>query len=350
MECTLQPACQMRNLEPPPRIGETAFVRWRNLACVLCLFVSGCAHSSQELIAVIPQTDGVMLWDTVHAGAERAASRTGATIYWNAPMREDDVTAQVRLIEHVVSSRHYQGLVIGPTQALSLITPVRRALAQDIPTVIIHSPLGMPPGGRLAYILNDEEEGGRLAAERIGHLLNGRGNVALLGIDPDILGITTRARAFEQTLASSYPGIRIVEKRSGSFNVLRERQTAEELLRSDPSIDACVALLWTTLDGLFSALDSMRPRRSMKIIAFDSASDAPFRQRPDLDCIIQADTQEMGQRAIELIHAFRQGHPVPSITRLKPRMITRDNVHSPEVAAMLSEDWSLGRWTWSATP
>ena len=66
--------------------------------------------------------------------------------------------------------------------------------------------------------------------------------MALQGIDPDVLGVTTRARAFEQTLAANDPGIRIVEKRTGSFNVLRERQVAEELLESNPDIDACVAL------------------------------------------------------------------------------------------------------------
>ena len=299
---------------------------------------------------MIPQTDGDLLWDSVHAGAERAASQTGSAIYWNAPMREDDIAAQVRLVNRVVSSNRYQGLVIAPTQALSLLTPVRRAMALNIPTVIIDSPLFLPAGGKLAYILNDEEEGGRLAAQRIGRLLGGKGTVALLGIDPDILGITARARAFEQALSTQYPAIRIAEKRSGSFNVLHERQTAEEVLESNPDIDACVALMWTTLDGLFSALDSIHPRPSLKIIAFDSAGDPPFDQRPDLDCIIQADTKQMGQKAIDLVHAMRRGQAVPTETLIKPSMITRENIHSPEIQQMLSLDGSPGRWTWSATP
>ena len=85
----------MMRFEPPRRLSESPIVCPRMLALLLCLLSSGCSHSKQELIAVIPQTDGVMLWDTVHAGAERAASHTGSSIYWNAPMREDDVAAQV---------------------------------------------------------------------------------------------------------------------------------------------------------------------------------------------------------------------------------------------------------------
>ena len=320
------------------------------LSCAASLLAASCGPPRQELIAVIPQTDGIMLWDAVHAGAEKAAIRTGSSIYWNAPMREDDVAAQVMLVDRVVSSRRYQGLVIAPTQALSLVSPVRRALSQGIPTVIIDSPLTLPAGGNLSYILNDEEESGRLAADRLGKLLNGSGTVALLGIDPDVLGLTTRARSFEQTIAASYPGIRIVQRRTGSFNLLRERQTAEELLETNPDIDACVALLWTTLDGLFSAIDSIHPQRSIKIIGFDLAGEPPFEQRANLDCIIQANTKEMGQKAVELIHAIRQGQAVPPVTRLKPRMITRENLRSPEIVQMTSYDWSMGRWTWSSTP
>ena len=278
------------------------------------------------------------------------ASRTGSSIYWNAPMREDDVAAQVRLVNKVVSSDRYQGLVIAPTQALSLISPVRRALARDIPTVIVDSPLSLPPGGRLSYILNDDQEAGRLAAERVARLLNGRGRVAVLGIDPDVLGVTKRARVFEETLAAKYPDVRVIAKRMGSFNVLRERQTAEELLASHSDVDVCVALLWTTLDGLFSAIDSLHPSHPLKVIGFDLAGDPLFDQRENLDCIIQANTKLMGEKAIEQIHAIRQGQSVPSVVMVKPVMITRENMHSAEVRQAMTFDWSLGRWSWSSTP
>ena len=299
---------------------------------------------------MIPQTDGTVLWNAAHAGAETAASRIGSSIYWNAPMREDDVAAQVKLVNQIVASDRYQGLVIAPTQALSLISPVRRALSRDLPTVIIDSPLSLPAGGRLSYILNDDEEAGRLAAERVAEVLHGRGSVALLGINPDVLGVRARARSFEQTLVTKYPDIRIVEKRMGSFNVLHERQEAEELLASTPEVDVCVALLWTSLDGLFAAIDSLHSHRSIKVIGFDLAGDPPFVQRDNLDCIIQADTKLMAERAIDQVHAIRQGQPVAPVVWIKPVMITRENLHSAGVRQMMSPDWSLGRWAWSSTP
>lgn len=342
----------MNRSEQPGRTCGCGLRRFCGLifAGLLCFLSNSCGSHKQELIAFIPQTDGMMLWDSAHAGAEVAASRTGSSIYWNAPMREDDVAAQVRLVNKAISSDHVQGLVIAPTQALSLISPVRRALARDIPTVIVDSPLSLPPGGKLSYILNDDEEAGRLAAERVAQLLHGKGTVAMLGIDPDVLGVTTRARAFEETLAAKYPDVRVIARRMGSFNVLRERQTAEELLASHADVDVCVALLWTTLDGLFSAIDSLHPGHPVKVIGFDLAGDPPFDQRENLDCIIQANTKSMGEKAIEQIHAIRQGQPVAPVVMVKPVMITRENLHSAEVRQATTFDWSLGRWTWSATP
>jgi len=276
------------------------------LVFAVAVFAASCNSHPQPRIAVIPQTEGTIFWEAAHTGTEEAADPAGIFIYWNAPTREDDVEAQIALVDHVVDG-NYQGLVLAPDQALSLITPVRRALAHGIPTVIIGSPLPIPAGGNLSYILNDDEEGGRLAAERVAALLGGHGSVALLGINPDVTGIMIRARSFEHCLARNYPGIRIVEKRTGSFMFPHEQQVAEDTLRANPNLNVIVALMSTTVDGTLSALDGRRVKSSVKVIGFDSADSAstpPFDRTPSLDCVIQENTRAMGQQAITRI--FRQ--------------------------------------------
>jgi ribose transport system substrate-binding protein len=309
--------------------------------------VTACDSRPQIRIAVIPQTEGTNLWEAEHTGTEEAADQAGVFIYWNAPTREDDVEAQIAMVDRDVDS-NYQGLVLAPDQALSLIMPVRRALARGIPTVVIGSPLPIPAGGNLSYILNDDEEGGRIAAERAATLLNGHGTVALLGINPDITGIMIRARAFEQFAAKNYPGIRIVEKRMGSFNAPHEQQMAEETLRANPDLDVIVALMSTTVDGALSALETTKKNHPVKVIGFDLGGYPLYYGRQEnLDSVVQADTRSMGQQAIELIHARLLGQPVPATVHLHPKLITRDNMNSPDVRRMLSQDWTLGRWRWS---
>lgn len=317
------------------------------LGCIFALSGTGCDSREQVRIAVIPQTEGTTQWDPAHTGAEVAAHSAGIFVYWNAPTREDDVEAQIALVNRVVDA-HYQGLVLAPDQALSLITPVRRALAQGIPTVIIGSPLLIPAGGNLSYILNNDEEGGRLAAERVAGLLNGRGTVALLGINSDVSGIMIRERAFEQTLARGHPGIRIVEKRMGTFNVPHEQQVAEDTLKANPDLDVIVALISTSIDGALFALNTTAESHSIRVIGFDDSGLPPFDQNKSLDCVIQEDTRAMGQQAIEHIHARLHGQFVPPIIRIDPKIITRENIQTPEVRLMLLQDWTLGRWRWSS--
>ncbi len=313
---------------------------------VLALCVSACGSRSQVRIAVIPQTEGTLLWENAHVGAAIAASHTDAFIYWIAPTREDDVEAQIALVDRVVD-KGFQGLVLAPDQALALISPVRRALAHGIPTVIIGSPLPIPAGGNLSYILTDDQKGGQMAARRVGEMLHGHGTVAILGLDADVTGTLIRARAFEQFLAANYAGIQVVDQRMGSYNFPHEQQAAEETLRAHPDLDVIVDLMSPSVDGTLSALDASPERNAIKVIGFDLAGLPSFQRNPNLDCVIQADTRSMGRQAIEWMHAWRLGQTAPDVIHVPPKMITQDNINSDEVQGMLSQDWTLGRRQWS---
>jgi ribose transport system substrate-binding protein len=312
-------------------------------------WATSCSSHPRLNVAVIPRTDGIMPWEPAHTGAEAASDRTGVFVYWNAPTREDDVQAQIALVDRVVLDK-FQGLVLAPDQSLALITPVRRALAHGIPTVIIGSPLPIAPGGNLSYILNDDEAGGRMGADRVGRILSGHGTIAILGINSDVAGIMTRARALEAHLADHYPGVHIVDKRMGSFNVPHEQQVAEDTLRSNPKLDAIISLMSTTTDGVMAALGNAPDKVGVKVIGFDSADtlgSPPFAQRPALDCVIQMDSRSLGEQGVELIHARLIGQPVPTLVYLQPKLITRENANSPEIRQMLSMDFKLGKWRWS---
>jgi ribose transport system substrate-binding protein len=307
----------------------------------------GCRTASPE-IAVIPRTSGVMPWEPEHGGALAAALSSGATIYWNAPTREDDVQGQVAMVDRVASSR-YKGLILAPDHSLALITSVRRVLARGLPTVILGSPLAIPPNPHLGFVLNDEASAGRMAAERIATILHGRGQIVILGIDPDIRGIIERARIIERTLAQSYPNIRIVASRQGSFNVPHEQQVADETLRNYPNVDAIVALTSTSTHAALTAIDS-RPGKPIAVFAFDP--DSLAFENPALNCYIIQDTRRMGAEAVRLVMANLRGQPMPPPIRFQPILVTRSNANSTSVQSATSMQWRPApmRWTWSVTP
>ncbi len=304
---------------------------------IVLLAATNCRSSRHPTIAVIPRTTALVLWEAEHAGAESSAKKAGFTIYWNAPTSEDDVDRQIAIIKQAID-RGAQGLVLAPDQALALMVPVRDVVARGIPTVVISSPLAIPPGGKLSYILNDEDETGRLAAERIGSILHGEGSVAILGIDPDVTGIVLRTHAFEANLAAKYPKIKIVDERAGGFNISEAQEVTEDVLTRNPQVDAILALNSSATRGAFIALENRHQLGKIKLVACEQELIPPL-LTGEIDSIIVENTYEMGYRAIQLIAAERRGEPVPAEIKLSPKLVTRENLNTPEVQRMLTMNW-----------
>ena len=320
---------------------------WPAAVALLALAsLAGCRSGERASIAVVPRTSGTILWEPENVGAQEAAAELGERIYWNASTREDDVDGQIALVDRVAAG-HYRGLVLAPDHSLALITPVRRALASGLPIVIVSSPLPIPASKDLSYILNDEEEGGRLAAERAAALLHGKGEVAVTGIDPDIAGILVRARSFEESLTRSYPQIHIVVRRMGSFNFAHEQEVAEEVLRESSGLSIIVALTSTSTRGAVSAIEGEPHAHGVKVIGFDAdglpfdAQGLPF-EEASLDSVVVQNTRAMGERAIRLIHAKLEGQPLPPRVLLEPLLVTRKNIRSAPVERILYARWQPG--------
>jgi len=317
--------------------------RGRNVPSSLLVFgavallgLIGCQRHSPVDIAVIPRTSGAMMWEPEHVGAQAAALKLGARVYWNAPTREDDIEGQIALVQRV-SLQKYQGIILAPDQSRALITPVRRAMQRGLSVVVIGSPLPTPPGDRLSYVLNDEEAGGRIAGERLASLLHCQGSVAILGIDRNISGIVTRARSLEQFLATACPAVRVV-KRDGSFNIPHEQQVAEETLRANPDLDAVAALTSTSTLGALTALKNIRTTHRIQVIGFDPDSLLRL-ENPNVDSLVLEDTQRMGAEGVRLIVGKVHGVSGLPVTQIEPVLVTRENVNSVVVRQLTSMDW-----------
>ncbi|MDR3412576.1 MAG: substrate-binding domain-containing protein [Formivibrio sp.] len=303
----------------------------RKLAWLFVYIALPCAiacHDRRIAIAVIPRTTATPIWEAEHLGIQAVTQDTNVHIYWNAPTREDDVEGQIALIEQVMN-RHYNGLILAPDNASALLAPVRHILRQGTPVVVIGSPLLLSSSGNLCYLLNDEETGGRLAAQRLALILHGRGNIAILGINPDVIGIVDRTRTLASVLRKESPNIHIIEERAGTFDEDHERQAANEFLDQRRDVDAIITLSSATTHGL---LEAMRERNintsKLKIIAFDRDDDERLLfDTPRIDSVVIEDTGQMGAEAARQILQKLHGQPMCSTRCFQPLLVTRENLH-----------------------
>ena len=138
---------------------------------VLTVALGACGQKQNAgglTIAVIPKGTSHVFWQSIHAGAEKAAQELGATIIWRGPLREDDRDAQVSEVEGFVS-RGVSGIVLAPLDEAALASPVAEATRRGIPVVVIDS--GLKGRDFVSFVATDNRKGGRLAGEHLAALL-----------------------------------------------------------------------------------------------------------------------------------------------------------------------------------
>src|SRR5579871_1288238 len=109
-------------------------------ACLLAACQQKPAAPAPLSIAVIPKGTSHVYWQSIHAGAEKAARELGVSIIWRGPLREDDRDGQVSEVEGFVT-RGVAGIVLAPLDDTALAAPVADAARAGIPVVIIDSAL-----------------------------------------------------------------------------------------------------------------------------------------------------------------------------------------------------------------
>jgi len=294
-------------------------------------------NRSEPIIAVIPRTSGTYLWEAEHTGVQREAAMRGLHVYWNAPMREDDVQGQIEILAQALK-RRVSGVIVSPVEALPLRTSVRNALQNGTPVVVVGTDLGLAPGKNLAYVLNDEQSGGQMAARRIGKLLKGQGTVAILGISKQLTSNAERARSVETTLSVEFPGIHVVFRSLALPTVSQEQQVAEKLLEDGEHVDAIVALTEASTRGAFYALTEFKRTSTTPIVGFDQNILAPIRTG-QIDSVIIQNTRQMGRAAIELVAQEINRQTPQNYVIVQPELVSSETIDSDRVKQTLDLSW-----------
>ena len=143
------------------------------LMILLATFFGGCSSAApsdtgKTTIAVIPKGTSHVFWQSIHAGAAKAAQEFGVDIIWRGPLREDDRASQITEVEGFIT-RGVSGIVLAPLDEAALVGPVQDAVRAKIPVVIFDS--GLKGGDYVSFVATDNRQGGRLAAEGMAAML-----------------------------------------------------------------------------------------------------------------------------------------------------------------------------------
>src|SRR5262249_36770449 len=225
-------------------------------------------------VAVVPMGTTDEYWRTVHAGAVRAGRDLGVDILWQGPIRRDDRSAQIDVVENMIV-RGVQGIVLAPVDNMALRGPVEDAYRNRIPVVVIDSDLH---SDRLvSFIATDNYHGGYMAGEHLSQLLGGKGDVALLrGVEGNA-STDHRERGFLAAIKKN-PGIRVVsENQHGGSTSETAYKASENLLAPFKTADGKLKIQGifcpneSTAFGMLRALQDADLAGKVHFVGFDSS-------------------------------------------------------------------------------
>jgi ribose transport system substrate-binding protein len=321
------------------------------VALLFIVLLSACSSSSpadagKMTIAVIPKGTSHVFWQSIHAGAAKAAQELGVNIIWRGPLREDDRASQIAEVEGFIT-RGVSGIVLAPLDEAALVGPVGDAARAKIPVVIIDS--GLKGGDYVSFVATDNRAGGRMAAEELARLLPQGGRIVMLRYAEGSASTIDREEGFLeeigkhtniQVLSSNQYGGAVVE---GAYK--RGEALLHKFRRPDGSLD---------LDGIFTSNESnalalLRVLQSsgwagkVKYVGFDS-SDTLVKGLSDghIDALVVQDPVNMGYLGVKTMVDHLQGRPVEKRIDTGAQLITRDKMSDPAVKELLQPD--LSRW------
>ncbi len=296
--------------------------------------LAACNREKKITIAVIPKGRAHMFWQSVHAGAVAASRESNVEIAWNGPATETDYNGQIQIVESMIN-RRVDAIALAPIDKKAMVGVVERAARQGVPVVIFDS--GIDTEQFVSQVATDNYAAGELAAARMGELLNGKGKVVIVAVQPGAASTMAREQGFEDAVAKRFPGIRIADKRYGMADFAKSLAVTENMLTAHPDLDAMFASNESSTVGAVQALKGRQSK--VKLVGFDWSPTLLEDLKAGLiDSLVVQNPFQMGFEAVVAAVKKLRGESVVKINNQPPRLIRREDLDKPDVQAQLNPD------------
>src|SRR5437867_7769950 len=301
---------------------------------------SGSKNGKKLTIAVIPKGTSHEFWKSIHAGSIKAAREFSSQgieveVIWKGPLREDDREQQIQVVEGF-TSQGVDGIVLGPLDNRALVRQVEEAKSAGVPTVIIDSALDS--NSIVSFVATDNRKGGILAADRLGQLLGGKGNVILLRYAEGSASTQDREDGFIEELKQKYPAIELIssDQHAGATRDTAKRASENLLNHFGDEVQGIFCPNESTTAGMLLALQDNGKAGKVIFVGFDSSQSFIDAMRAkQLQGIVVQNPFNMGYLGVRTIVAHLQGKTVDKRLDTGVSMITLDNLDASETQALL---------------
>jgi ribose transport system substrate-binding protein len=299
-------------------------------------------------IAVIPKCISHMLWKAVEAGAREGAKEAGVEMLWNGSVYEDDddVAQQIQIVQQFVSEG-VGGIVLAPIDDTALRGPVAAAMQKGIPVVIMDSLLkGEPLKDFVCTVSTNNHRAGEMAGEHLGKLLDGKGKVVVFRFRRGSVSTSQREAGFLEAI-KKFPDIQVILDNRYSGSTISEAQsTALKMLDKLKEAHGIFCSNEPSTLGILLALKQNNLAGSKKLVGFDtSPALVESLKRGEIQALVSQNPKKMGREAVQALVAKMKGETVPAVIDSGAAVVTKENLGTPEIQALLVQSRDI-QWSW----
>ncbi|MFI5095385.1 MAG: substrate-binding domain-containing protein [Candidatus Acidiferrales bacterium] len=264
-------------------------------------------------------------WDEVRTGIKEEAEAIGM----------DSVEIEFRTYSMLGQSEeeafkealneNVDGIITFPSHPKNLGTWMRRASRSEIPVVCVST--DAPDTRRLAVVSVDTSLSGSLAADLMGRMLQGKGNVAVTLGASQITEHAEKCRVFKQTMRTYYPEMKLVAVVEDHDEAAEAYEKSKALFMQHPELSGVYVTTEASMPVLKAARDvGMLPRLTIITTDLFPALEEEIRRDSVLATIYQRPNRQ-GHMAFRVLHEFLlQGSCPSSQVTIAPHLVMRGNL------------------------
>ena len=219
-------------------------------------------------------------------------------------------------------------LIIAPLNAEGLEPALQEAADQNVPVFLIDREITAEPcENYIAFMGSNFIRQGEQSAELMAEATNEKAQVAILEGAPGNSVATDRQSGFVDKLKSDYPDMEVAVSQTANFVRTEGQQVMEQLLQSNPDINAVYAHNDEMALGAIQAIKDAgkTPGKDIKVVSIDGTKGAvQALANGEMNGVVESNPR-FGPLAFETAEKFLGGDPVPQNIIIQDRIYTPDN-------------------------
>jgi len=302
----------------------------------------GQSDTTELSIAVVPKGTDRERWQAIHAGALKASEELSAEgVKVNILWKGDTVAERDKQIQVVdtFTGQRLSGILVASLDQSQFAGNIRFERESDLPMVYIDS--GLDADRPISYVATDNFQGGAIAADRIGQLTEGVGNVILLRHRQGDTNAEAREAGFIEKIKSGYPSIRLISIDQYSGDTMRQADEVSEYLlnRYGRRVNAVFASSPTGTDSMLNALRAFNLTGQVYLVGYEvSQASLDAIRTGEIQGLVITNPYRMGYLGVSTLVDHIQGGNAPTIVDTGVTLVTMANIESSEVQEVLGQN------------